>query len=133
MIGDLGQGRCGSQRSLESQRRPTALSFDLRPAKNEPKENSQEFSQVKAAAHQQGVYAVAVFALQVVSFHPVVLFQVTNHWLDGRASAQETFQPATQFSTRDVDRDVFWMMLAATVAFVDEHLFRFYPGKLGHL
>jgi hypothetical protein len=29
--------------------------------------NSQEFSQVKAAAHQQGVDAIAIFALQVVS------------------------------------------------------------------
>jgi hypothetical protein len=64
------------------------LSFFLSPAKNEPKENSQEFSQVKAAAHQQCVDAVAVFALQIVPFHPVVLFQVANHRLDGRASTQ---------------------------------------------
>jgi hypothetical protein len=51
------------------------LSFFLSAAKNEPKENSQEFSQVKAAAHQQGVDAVAVFALQVVSFHRVAQFR----------------------------------------------------------
>src|SRR5215213_8720418 len=66
VIGDLGQGRYGGQRSLESHRRPTVLSFFLNPAQNEPKENSEEFSQVKAAAHQQGVDAIAVFALQVV-------------------------------------------------------------------
>jgi hypothetical protein len=64
------------------------VNLDLRPTKNEPKENSEEFSQVKAAAYQQGVDAIAVFASQVVSFHPVVLFQVANHWLDGRAPAQ---------------------------------------------
>ena len=58
------------------------------PAENEPKENSQEFSQVEAAAHQQCVDAVAVGALQVVAFHAVVLFQVANHWLDGRAPTQ---------------------------------------------
>ena len=83
MVGDLGQGRYGSQRSLESQRGPTLLNANLRPTKNEPKENSQEFSQVKAAAHQQRVDAITVWALQVVAFHPVVLFQVTNHGLDG--------------------------------------------------
>ena len=59
------------------------LSFNLRPAKNEPKENSREFSQVEAAAYQQRVDLVALFALQVVSFHSVVLFQVANHRLDG--------------------------------------------------
>jgi hypothetical protein len=64
------------------------VNLDLGPTKKEPKENSQEFSQVKAAAHQQGVDAITVFALQIVSFHPVVLFQVANHRLDGRASTQ---------------------------------------------
>ena len=59
------------------------LSFNLRPAENEPKENSREFSQVEAAAYQQRVDLVALFALQVVSFHSVVLFQVANHGLDG--------------------------------------------------
>ena len=65
-----------------------ALESRSSPSKKEPKENSDEFSQVKAAAHQQGVDAIAVFALQVVAFHPMVLFQVANHRLDGRASAQ---------------------------------------------
>ena len=60
----------------------------LRPTKNEPKENSREFSQVEAAAYQQCIDLVALLTLQVVSFHPVVLFQVTNHWLDGGAPAQ---------------------------------------------
>ena len=59
------------------------LSFNLRPAKNEPKENSREFSQVEAAAHQERVDLVTLLALQIVSFHPVVLFQVSNHGLDG--------------------------------------------------
>ena len=74
------------------------VSFNLRPAENEPKENSREFSQVEAAAYQQRVDLVALFALQVVSFHSVVLFQVTNHWLDGGATAQQSFQGAAQFA-----------------------------------
>jgi xylulokinase len=36
------------------------VNLDLRPTKNEPKENSEEFSQVKAAAYQQGVDAIAM-------------------------------------------------------------------------
>ena len=74
------------------------LSFNLRPAENEPKENSREFSQVEATAHQECVDLVTRLALQIVSFHPVVLFQVTDHGLDGRAAAQEALQRAAQFA-----------------------------------
>ena len=64
------------------------VSFNLRPAENEAKENSREFSQVEAAAYQQRIDLVALFALQVISFHPVVLFQVSDHRLDRRAPTQ---------------------------------------------
>lgn len=57
--------------------------FLMRPTEKELKENSREFSQVEAAAYQQRVDLIAGFALQIVSFHPMVLLQVTNHWLNG--------------------------------------------------
>ncbi|MGQ0761709.1 MAG: hypothetical protein ACT4OT_06785 [Acidobacteriota bacterium] len=36
------------------------MQFAISPTENEPKENSQEFSQVEAAAYQQRVDAIAV-------------------------------------------------------------------------
>ena len=56
---------------------------------------------------QQRVDAIAVLAAQVVSFHSVVLFQVTNHGFDGRHHCGKNI--------RDRDQQITWPELASSI------------------